>query len=206
MRTNEHGPYQVVEKAKFPMQLPFHLPLEEVRTYLKQLKVSLQDIYDLFGVTETEIARELLALSPREYLFIREPIAETADFSDFYGINVEETGKGCLEDVDVFTEQTGLSRAELNQLLFLDLSDSEVQAGASRLFFINNTGDQTGHLWIEESSEPELFTINESLGAELDDHRLPDELRDKFKSLEQGEEKQPIFPSEDSKVLVDARG
>jgi len=188
------------------MQLPFHLPLEEVRTYLKQLKVSLQDIYDLFGVTETEIARELLALSPREYLFIREPIAETADFSDFYGINVEETGKGCLEDVDVFTEQTGLSRAELNQLLFLDLSDSEVQAGASRLFFINNTGDQTGHLWIEESSEPELFTINESLGAELDDHRLPDELRDKFKSLEQGEEKQPIFPSEDSKVLVDARG
>jgi hypothetical protein len=32
--SDKPNPYQVVEDASFPMQLPFHLPLEEIRTYL----------------------------------------------------------------------------------------------------------------------------------------------------------------------------
>ncbi|WP_019502255.1 LamG-like jellyroll fold domain-containing protein [Pseudanabaena sp. PCC 6802] len=56
----EKSPYQVLEEAKFPMQLPFHLPLEEIRLYLKQLKISLEEIYRLFSLVGQEAFTDLL--------------------------------------------------------------------------------------------------------------------------------------------------
>ncbi|MGC9503145.1 LamG-like jellyroll fold domain-containing protein [Baaleninema sp.] len=149
LRNNQTSPYEVVEAATFPMTLPFHLPLEEIRLYLKQLKLDLQGIYRLFGVVEPEIAREMLALSPREYATVESQIVDKTVLDDFYGVDTDERGEGSIEDVSVFLQQTGLSREELNQLLFLDLSNDEILAGLSRLFFINKTGDGEGYLYIE---------------------------------------------------------
>ncbi|MGF1495860.1 MAG: LamG-like jellyroll fold domain-containing protein, partial [Elainellaceae cyanobacterium] len=187
-------PYEQVAAATFPPSLPFHLPLEELRLYLEQLKLKLQDIYRLFGViepamveellpltyrsrevdpqvlsarlqaihellveVEPAIAREELLLSPQEYALVEDAIAP-ADLAAYYG-SLALAGKGSLEDVETFIARMGLSREELNTLLFLDLSPDEVQAGLSRLFFINNTGDQQGHLEIESDVERQRFEI-----------------------------------------------
>ncbi|MEM1293699.1 MAG: LamG-like jellyroll fold domain-containing protein, partial [Cyanobacteria bacterium P01_H01_bin.162] len=192
----EQAPYEQIAAAKFPPSLPFHLPLTELRLYLEQLKLNLQDIYRLFGVidpalveellpltrrdrtvdptvlathlqsihdllvaVEPELAREGLGLSPSNFDLIKTAIAPD-DLPDYYGtVTLNLAGKGSLEDVDIFTAQVGISRENLNTLLFLDLNPDEVQAGLSRLFFINNTGDQAGHLMIESDVERQRFII-----------------------------------------------
>jgi len=60
VRKPEKSPYQVLEEAKFPMQLPFHLPLEEIRLYLEQLKISLQEIYQLFSIVGQDSFKGLI--------------------------------------------------------------------------------------------------------------------------------------------------
>ncbi len=151
VRTGEFpNPYQLVEETIFPMELPQHLPLEEIRLYLKQLKTRLEDIYRVFGRLAPEVAREVLALSPREYAMIENPQTDKAALDNLYGIDTGNTGPGSIQDVEVFLQQTALDRKTLNELIFLDLSDAEIQAGHSRQFFINNTGDKQGHIWIDE--------------------------------------------------------
>ena len=56
--------------------MPFHLPLAEIRIYLEQLKTSLADIYGAFGHVAPEVAREVLALSPREHQILENPILD----------------------------------------------------------------------------------------------------------------------------------
>ncbi len=49
VRTDEiPDAYQIVEESVFPMNLPFNLPLAEIRSYLAQLKTSLHQIYQTF--------------------------------------------------------------------------------------------------------------------------------------------------------------
>ncbi|MDH4137069.1 MAG: Tc toxin subunit A, partial [Anaerolineae bacterium] len=145
--------YQVLEEANFPMNLPFNLPLVEIRSYLKQLKTSLDQIYKAFETTPHDkwnpITREFLELSPQEFSLIISEISNPTDFLKYYG-DVPLTGEEGLENVAVFLEQTGLTRKELNDLIFQDLDRHEVNAGLSRLFFINNVDDGLGHLIIEQ--------------------------------------------------------
>ena len=82
---------------------------------------------------------------------IRSSIKNTLD--KFFNIDTALTGKGSLEEVDIFLEKTSLSRKELKQLLFQDLSDAEVNAGLSRLFFINDTGEENGHIRIDGDAQ-----------------------------------------------------
>jgi hypothetical protein len=92
----EKSPYQVLEEAKFPMQLPLHLPLEEIRLYLKQLKISLEEIYRLFSLVvcqayfDEAIAREILALSPREYQLLGNEITSREELYALYGFDSKQ--------------------------------------------------------------------------------------------------------------------
>lgn len=203
VRNNQTSPYEVVEEAKFPMTLPFHLPLEEIRLYLKQLKLDLQEIYQLFGVVEPEIAREILALSPREYGAIETQITDKTVLDGFYGLDTDQRGKNSVEDVEIFLQKTGLSRDELNTLLFLDLSNEEILAGLSRLFFINNTGDEEGYLWIEHDVQIELFNLNINTDnvTSLDERTLPTSVKTEFQNQQI---ELPAYP--ELYVLVDSPG
>ncbi|MDJ0570037.1 MAG: Tc toxin subunit A, partial [Pleurocapsa sp. MO_192.B19] len=358
VRKGDSSPYQELEKAKFPIDLPFHLPLEEIRIYLKQLKIKLQDIYRLFSLVgdnafanlkntnideekskqiyqelqknnildfrgaitdafqpdkagyslklsndfdqddekavikklkeykaiEPEIAREILALSPREYKLLAKEISDDQIFA-YYGskelftisktnfsaaietaLNNSSTnlvevldrpannsfkeelkekkfdlsgkvevlvispnekwqlfipeknarytidkqdasltfyrevslkGKGSLEDVEKFIEQTKLTHKQLNELLYLDLSNDEINANLNSLFFINNTGDGKGSLRIEHDCENELFRTIASFYTELENREFSAELRTKFTENGIG------TLSENVKVLVD---
>ncbi|MGB7441685.1 MAG: LamG domain-containing protein, partial [Coleofasciculaceae cyanobacterium] len=61
-----------------------------------------------------------------------------------------------MANVEIFLERTGLTRQELNELIFQDLSQQEINLGLSLLFFINSTDDGLGYLRIEQGpSDPE---------------------------------------------------
>ncbi|MEO1351871.1 MAG: LamG-like jellyroll fold domain-containing protein, partial [Cyanobacteria bacterium J06635_15] len=192
--------YEVVAETVFPMALPFHLPLAQIRLYLGQLKLTLQAIYRLFGEVDAAIAREILALSPIDYTQLGSEITDKDALDAFYDLDVLATGKGSLEDIAVFLEQTGLSRPELDQLLFLDLSTAEVEIGLSRLSFINATADQQGAIAVENTVQDVLFTQTGDLDAslaELNERQLPATLSADFSN--QGID----LSSENTRVLID---
>jgi len=146
--------YEVVKDAIFPMHLPFNLPLGEIRSYLKQSETSLYQIYKTFenpkdANTRSLITREFLELSQEEFSLIISEISSQSDVLKHYG-DVSLTGELGLENVDVFLEQTELTRLELNELLFQDLDRHEVNAGLSRLFFVNYVQDGLGAMRISQ--------------------------------------------------------
>lgn len=195
--------YQVVAESVFPMSLPFHLPLAEIRLYLKQLKLSLQEIYRLFDRADAAVAREILELSPRDYARVGSEITDKAELDIFYGMDVTATGKGSLRDVAVFGDQTGLSRTELDSLLFLDLSPDEVDVGLARLSFIQAAGDGHEAIRVENNVKDTLFTHGDDLSnirSILDQRKLPDALRQKFANAGIA-----VF-SVNTRVLVDRAG
>ncbi|QZZ22722.1 hypothetical protein J5X98_10380 [Leptothermofonsia sichuanensis E412] len=152
---------QVVEAANFPSNLPFNLPLEQIRTYLSQLKLNLSEIYQAFETTSPtkamDSARESLALSPREFDIIRTELTSSSDVLQYYGLNGTQTFER-LTLVSTFLQQTGLSRQELTNLLFQDLSQEEVSHGLARRFFINQAEDGLDYLQIEEAApDPNSF-------------------------------------------------
>lgn len=139
--------------AIFPQSLPFNRPLEEIRSYLKLYDTSLYQIYNTFAKPfevhpfdekdphlKSIINREFLELSPKDLNLIITEISSPEDISRFYG-GVPLTGINGLDNVDVLLDQTGLTRKDLNELLFQDLNRHEINAGLSRLFFINSVDD-----------------------------------------------------------------
>ena len=158
--------YQVLEESVFPMDLPFNLPLVEIRSYLAQLKTSLHQIYQSFeqeaGDKKSPICREFLELSPREFSLVISKISSPPEALKHYG-DAALTGEDGLENVAVFLEQTGLTRQELNELVYQDLDRHEINAGLSRLFFVNSADDGLGHLLIEQDPE---YPNDPSYGSE----------------------------------------
>src|SRR6266516_7402566 len=148
--------YAVLEATDFPANLPFNLPLAQIRSYLQQLKTSLNQLYQAFeatpGANLGPITREFLELSPREFRLLITEIARTTDLSRYYGTNVTPADLGGLTNVANFLQQTGLSRQELDELVAQDLNQDEINAGLSRLFFINNVDDGLGPMAIADVS------------------------------------------------------
>ncbi|NJR62667.1 MAG: hypothetical protein HC769_30040, partial [Cyanobacteria bacterium CRU_2_1] len=152
---------KVLDQANFPSNLPYNEPLEAIRTYLNQLKLNLSDLYQTFETTPPtqaeSITRELLSLSPREFNIIRTELTTPEDISNYYGLNTTQTFES-LAAVSTFLEQTDLSRQELTDLIFQDLSQEEVKSGLARQFFINQAEDGLDYLQIEEEApQPSSF-------------------------------------------------
>lgn len=108
--------YAVLEGTDFPSNLPFNLPLAQIRSYLQQLKTSLYQLYQAFeatpGANLGPITREFLELSPKEFSLLIAEIARPADLSRYYGADVTATDLGGLTNVANFLQQTGLSRQD----------------------------------------------------------------------------------------------
>lgn len=169
-------PYELLLETFYPFDLPFHDSLTTIRRYLQQLRTSLYQIYQVFdtpferdslervtlnggGDRQSFITQDFLNLSPQELRLVITELASPAAVAQQYG-DVPLLGRAGLENVAVFLAQTGLSRDQLNELLFQDLDRHEVNAGLSHLFFINNVEDGLGYLAIapfdpDETDSPE---------------------------------------------------
>nr|MDJ0899043.1 neuraminidase-like domain-containing protein [Xenococcus sp. MO_188.B8] len=126
---------QSLATAKYPFNLPFHFPLEQIRSYLGHLKTDLGTIYQTFDVNELAIAREYIGLSLEEYNLITNPETKEEELKKLYGIKEEELDS--LNNVETFLKQTGLSRTELPELLEQNLHQDELDAGLAHNFYIN---------------------------------------------------------------------
>lgn len=154
--------YQDVAIAPYPSNLPFNLPLAELREYFVAAGTTLAACYKAFLVpapatslvTPTQLAAETLGLSSDQVALLTTPDPTPAGLAARYGLR-DTTDLGQLDRVAIFTERTGLSFAQLADLLTQQLSTAEVTAGAANSFFINATGENLPPLAITvDDSDP----------------------------------------------------
>lgn len=143
--------FYLANKAKFPFNLPFHRPLSQIRAYLQHFKLDLATIMEQFPLGENDkwkIAREQLSLSAEEYILIKGVEGEETEdnLKAFYGI--DDLTK--LNKVSTFLNQTDITRSELQELFYQNLSREEQESsGLFRRFFINRDVDGTFYLSIK---------------------------------------------------------
>ncbi|MBL4647709.1 MAG: hypothetical protein JKY13_01945, partial [Gammaproteobacteria bacterium] len=146
IQTGEYGgetgkdPYLVLANANYPFNLPSNLPLDNLRCYLKQSKVSLVEIYRLFNVDDSQVSREMLSLSIEKLALIttgdkgKTQDQKEVDLKAYYGVSDLST----LSDVPTFMQQTNITRQQLENLIYQNLSADELDnIIIPNRFFIN---------------------------------------------------------------------
>ena len=115
---------QEIAQSYFPFDLPFHLPLTQIRAYLQHFKIDLAGIYAAFGLGSDDPAwvSETLSLAPGEMTYLATPNttpdALNASLSIAYGVTISDASPlGGLDSVDTFLAQTGLTLEQLELLV-----------------------------------------------------------------------------------------
>ncbi|MBT2233166.1 hemopexin repeat-containing protein [Nonomuraea sp. NEAU-A123] len=111
-------PYERLRAARHPFGLPFSLVAEQFTMYLRHLKVAPDEFYRLFApdVDPDVVARLYLALSAEDVEVVTVPVTTEAGLGADYGLGADEP-LSVLEDVERFRRATGLSTAEVRELV-----------------------------------------------------------------------------------------
>ncbi|GAA3250332.1 neuraminidase-like domain-containing protein [Dactylosporangium siamense] len=137
-------PYAILAGAPYPFNLPWNLPLAQVRRNLSVLRTDLPEIYGALpagtapaaGGTEAPAAdRETCGLSVEQYRIVTTPVTDPATLAAYYGMPALDLP--ALSKVDTFCATTGLDRDRLAELLTQDVAEQAMAAD----FFINATGE-----------------------------------------------------------------
>ena len=142
-------PWQNLAAAPYPFNLPFNLPLVEMRDTLEGLRTSLAEIYAVLAsgnaaaleAIALAITREYIGLSIEQLAVVSTPQTTPEGIGPYYGYPaitpgvVEE-----LAHVEAFLARTGLTRDQLLSLLYQETSALERPSVAPG-FFINATGE-----------------------------------------------------------------
>jgi hypothetical protein len=117
--------YNLLARQVYPRLLPFNLWLQEARTYLGHLGVSLVELMEvlhqpgLIGAAlasiERRIAVESLGLSPDAARIITDPLGLDRQPWEFWGVN-EEDWPGSLNDLPTFLKQAEIDYETLEAL------------------------------------------------------------------------------------------
>ncbi|WP_147323399.1 Tc toxin subunit A-related protein [Chitinophaga silvatica] len=125
----------------YPFNLPFNLPLEEIRIYLAQNNTSLSDIFSSMdtGSSGLAIAREYLNMSVEELNNYMKPATGQlpAVLSANYGVTITSSNLAHLNEVDTFISQVGISLENFKLLLLENLNTEEI-------FNVGGTYNTTG--------------------------------------------------------------
>jgi photosystem II stability/assembly factor-like uncharacterized protein len=112
---------EALAQSYFPFSLPFHQPLSAIRSYLGHFKIELADVYAAFGsgTSDPAWAAEMLNLAPGELAYLATPKTDPADLNDAYGVTgiSSDTALGGIDKVAIFLAQTGLTQAQLETLV-----------------------------------------------------------------------------------------
>ena len=123
-------------QATYPFNEPFDLPFTRIQTYLDKVGLSpvkLQRVIDSNANVAAKDAQTSLGLSPEAWSLLKTPVTDASLLAGYYGVS--DLTK--LYNVDTFMQQTGLSYAQLLELVNQDLSEEEIAAGLQKDFFIN---------------------------------------------------------------------
>ncbi|TDC85530.1 hypothetical protein E1193_02535 [Micromonospora sp. KC606] len=124
-------PYETLRAARFPLEAPFHLADVRLRRYLGRFAVAPADLYRAFtGTPEPDVvAREFLGLTGTDVDFVTTSRPGEEDLRAFYGLGANEP-LDALAEVARFRRATGLSAAELRELLCRRLEPGDARAAA----------------------------------------------------------------------------
>ncbi|MGZ5192072.1 MAG: Tc toxin subunit A, partial [Flavisolibacter sp.] len=118
--------YEILKGRIYPFTLPYHQPLDVIRTYSDHLNTSREDVMrhlqiDFSQTTACAISAEALRLSPEEYAIISErtfndqPDGHTAHA--YFGFSSSNEMQQKLKEVNEFLKRTGVSYTELVELI-----------------------------------------------------------------------------------------
>ncbi len=137
-------PYEAMASMKYPFSMPCVLPLEQIRAALGQTGVVLADIYSAWQKDHTAVLRERAGLSIQEYEMLTGDCSKEG-LAEYYGL-MDVAGLQGLFAADTFLETARISRAQLELLLYQNLSKQELSSGAACRLYINK-GQKAGD-WI----------------------------------------------------------
>lgn len=123
----------------YPFVAPDNQPQRRVRLTLESLDLSLAKLYASTSGQPNEapdaLAREYLRLSIEQNAFVLTPIAGTAALQTAWGLR--SAGLDTLNVLEVFSRQSGLSRAQITELTWQELDAAEFDAGLAHDFWFN---------------------------------------------------------------------
>lgn len=131
---------------KYPFDLPFNIPLNQISILLQSLKLEYSAILQAWKKDQNVVSSIGLNLSNEQSKIIT-TVIDTADgIKPFFNVDTIDS----LNDVDTFLSKTWLSFGELLTLINQNLSDEEQEAGLQSNFFINK-GLDAKYISIDDS-------------------------------------------------------
>lgn len=130
--------------ALYPFNLPYHSPLDQIRSYLPQLKTSRLELLDIFGnesSKELAMIKEYFGMSDIEYSIIIDQ--DFSNITKYFGTTVADLGI-----VKTFLDKTQIHFTDLLELVSAKFLNPE-----SKILIIKN---------VECNLEKMLFAINAS--------------------------------------------
>lgn len=129
----------------YPFNLPFNLPLAQIRTYLEQNDTSLSEIFKVMqkepGLS-VAAAREYLDISIEELQNYKQPAAADLEsvLSANYGVTITSSSLAGLNEADVFLSVVGIPLEDLRALLYENLNSEEIFNVSGDYSITNLTG------------------------------------------------------------------
>lgn len=110
-------PYDILRQTYHPFGLPFSLTAEQISKYLYYLQVTPLELYRLFAVRPDHdvVAREYLCLSTDDVAVVTTSVLAEAALATRYGVAALTE----LKDAERFAEATGLTGAQVRELLLV---------------------------------------------------------------------------------------
>ncbi len=142
-------PYQTLAAAPYPFNLPFNLPLAQMRDHLDGLRTGLPAIYAALAAGDASAlaaialatAREYIGLSIEQLALVSTPLTSATAIGPYYGYpDMTPAVIAELAHVQLFLSRTGLTREQLLALLYQETAPDE-RATVAPSFFINATGE-----------------------------------------------------------------
>lgn len=131
---------EVLRQTPYNFKLPFNFYSHKINLALEYLKSNSVELYKAFTATSYEVvAREYCQLSPEKYEILVQATESPSVLRAYWGLPASES-LNFLTPVAKFLLASGLSGVALRELLYQNLSDTEISNGVSSRFFINGGG------------------------------------------------------------------
>jgi len=165
--------------AVYPFSAPFNYNLAKTRSVLNLSNTSLADIWNAYRPASqcsgtsaytaclASIYRDRLGLSAETSNLLTSPAtsSDLVTVNSRYGIAGSSDNTADLSKVENFESATGLTGSQVENLLYLDLSDTEISNGdIGKTFYVNNDGSDAAQMTIDADSQ----TIQNTSATRLD--------------------------------------
>jgi len=188
--------YMTLAQAIFPINLPFHLPLEILHTYSNQLSTSWYEIFKVTNDSDSEanqrnLGATYLHVSEKEYEILTgvnfEGTARSMGLPQIYGFSSASVMAIKLKEVPEFLTRSGLAYTELINLLKTNFINPYLYDFEYLNLLLKNT-DFSDLTDVSDSSGANLYTSLNTLSSGDDSTPIPTNLRAVIDANELSEE------------------